>query len=132
MSNFTIYCSLKELLVPCFAAADQGIGFNDSIFFYQRVFVARFTPSGPSTPVRNATNLRTFCFRLSLCLSRVFCDNQRVLRSLIYIEPNQEPMSQPSSSVTNATSLWIFCFREYISLCLSKDSLSCETRSLDR
>ena len=33
MSNFTIYCSLKELLVPCFAAADQGIGFNDSIFF---------------------------------------------------------------------------------------------------
>ena len=43
MSKLTIY-SLEGLLVPCFAAADQGIGFNDPIFFFQNqpVFEARF------------------------------------------------------------------------------------------
>ena len=34
MSKLTIYC-LEELLVPCFAAADREIGFNDQIFFFR-------------------------------------------------------------------------------------------------
>ena len=95
MSKLTIYC-LEGLLVPCFAAADQGIGFNDQICFFQNqpVFEARFTPSRPSTPVRNATKITDLLLkRLSLYLSRDCCHNHRVLRSLIYIEPTQEPMS---------------------------------------
>ena len=63
MSELTI-SYLEGLLVPCFAAADQGIGLNAQFFDTPSVFfVARFTLSQPSTPVRNATNLRTFCFR---------------------------------------------------------------------
>ena len=34
MSKLTIYC-LEGLLVSCFAAADQGIGFNDQFFFFR-------------------------------------------------------------------------------------------------
>ena len=45
-------------------------------------FAARFTLRQPKTPVRNATNLRTFCLSdyLSLCLSRVSlsCDTRSV------------------------------------------------------
>ena len=45
-------------------------------------FAARFTLRPPKTPVRNATNLRTFCLSdyLSLCLSRVSlsCDTRSV------------------------------------------------------
>ena len=68
-----------------FAAADQGIGLNAHFFVRASVFfVARFTLSQPSTPLRNATNLRTFCFGLSSCLSRDFCQNQRVLCSIIW------------------------------------------------
>ena len=63
MSELTISC-LEGLLVRCFAAADQGIGLNPQFFVRANVFfVARFTLSQPSTPVSNATNLRTFCFR---------------------------------------------------------------------
>ena len=63
MSELTISC-LEGLLVPCFAAADQGIGLNAQFFVRASVFfIARFTLSQPSTPARNATNLRTFCFR---------------------------------------------------------------------
>lgn len=63
MSELTISC-LQGLLMPCFAAADQGIGLNPQFFVRANVFfVARFTLSQPSTPVRNATNLRTICFR---------------------------------------------------------------------
>ena len=42
-------------------------------------------------------------------------------------------LRQPKTPVRNATNLRTFCFSDYHyeSLCLSKDSLSCDTRSLD-
>ena len=60
MSKLTIY-SLEGLLVSCFAAADRGIGFNDQIFFFRTSLYLELDLHLPSTPVRNATNLRSFC-----------------------------------------------------------------------
>ena len=48
--------------MPCFSANQKEIRFNAQIFVWTSVFFAAwFTLSQPSTPVRNATNLWTFC-----------------------------------------------------------------------
>ena len=73
-------------------------------------FAGRFTLSQSSPPVRNATYLRTFLLRIYSCLSRDFV-NQHVflLLDLHWDSPK------------------LFCF--LFSPCLSRDSLSCDTRS---
>ena len=85
-------------------------------------FAGRFTLSQSSTPVRNATYLRTFflefiyLFRKILSTSIFFCCS-------IYIE-----IAQNSYEECNEFEDLLF-WRQ--SLCLSRDSLSCDTRSLD-
>lgn len=95
-----------------FAAADQGIGLNAHFFVRASLFfVARFTLSQPSTPLRNATNLRTFCFGLSSCLSRDFCQNQRVLCSLIYTGPavnSREECKVQENLSSHEKNIWLY------------------------
>ena len=80
-------------------------------------FAGRFTLSQSSPPVRNAKYLRTFYFRI---YSRDF-DNQHCCS--IYIET-----AQNSREECNEFADLLFW---RLSLCLSRDSLSCDTRSLD-
>ena len=85
-------------------------------------FAGRFTLSQSSPPVRNATYLRTFflefiyVFREILSTSMFFCCS-------IYIET-----AQNSREECNEFADLLFW---RLSLCLSRDSLSCDTRSLD-
>ena len=85
-------------------------------------FAGRFTLSQSSPPVRNATYLRTFfsefiyVFREILSTSMFFCCS-------IYIETAQN--SRVESNEFADLLFW------RLSLCLSRESLSCETRSLD-
>lgn len=74
-------------------------------------FVARFTSSQPSTPVRNATNLRTFCFRDYLPAFRETCQNQRVLCSLIYIGPavnSREECKVQENLSSHEKNIWLY------------------------
>ena len=85
-------------------------------------FAGRFTLSQSSPPVRNATYLRTFfsefiyVFREILSTSMFFCCS-------IYIET-----AQNSREECNEFADLLFW---RLSLCLSRDSLSCDTRTLD-
>ena len=85
-------------------------------------FPGQFTLSQSSPPVRNATYLRTFflefiyVFREILSTSMFFCCS-------IYIET-----AQNSRRECNEFADLLFW---RLSLCLSRDSLSCDTRSLD-
>ena len=85
-------------------------------------FAGRFTLSQSSPPVRNATYLRTFfsefiyVFREILSTSMFFCCS-------IYIETAQNSREECNEF------LYLLFWR--LSLCLSRDSLSCDTHSLD-
>ena len=85
-------------------------------------FPGQFTSSQSSPLVRNATYLRTFfsefiyVFREILSTSMFFCCS-------IYIETAQNSRRECNEFAD-------FLFRR-LSLCLSRDSLSCDTRSLD-
>ena len=85
-------------------------------------FPGQFTLSQSSPSVRNATYLRTFflefiyVFRNILSTSMFFC-------CWIYIETAQN--SRRECNEFADLLFWI------LSLCLSRDSLSCDTRSLD-
>ena len=76
-------------------------------------FPGRFTLSQSSPPVRNATHLRTSYFRI---YSRDSV-NQHVFRCSIYIETAENSREERNE--------------QRLSLCLSRDSLSCDIRSLD-
>ena len=80
--------------------------------------------------MRDATHLRTFYFsEVNFCLWpwRDFCQPARVLLQV------DLHWRQPYTPMGNATNLRTFCFKDhhYESFCLSRDSLSCATRSLD-
>ena len=78
----------------------------------------RFTLSQSSPPGRNATYLRTFFFRIYLCLSKDFVNRHVFL--LLYLP------AQNSHEECNEFEDLLFW---RLSLCLSRDSLSCDTRS---
>ena len=84
-------------------------------------FPGQFTLSQSSPPVRNATYLRTFFLRIYLCLSRDFVNQHVFLPLDLHWDSPKLP------SLNEFTDL--LCWR--LSLCLSRDSLSCDTRSLD-
>ena len=86
-------------------------------------FAGRFTLSQSSPPVRNATYLRTFFFRIYLRLSRDFVSQHVFFCCSIHIET-----AQNSHEECNEFADLLFW---RLSLCLSRDSLSCDTRSLD-
>ena len=83
----------------------------------------RFTLSQSSPPHRNTTYLRTFFFGIYLCVSRDFVNQHVFLCCSTYIET-----AQNSRGECNEFADLLFC---RLSLCLSRDSLSCDTRSLD-
>ena len=85
-------------------------------------FAGRFTLSQSSPPVRNATYLRTF-FSEFIC---VFCEilsTSMYLGCSIYIETAQNSREECNEFLD------LLFWR--LSLCLSRDSLSCDTHSLD-
>ena len=85
-------------------------------------FAGRFTLSQSLPSVRNATYLRTFFLRIYLCFSRDFV-NQHVFCFSIYIET-----AQNSREECNEFADLLF---SRLSLCLSRESLSRDTRLLD-
>ena len=80
-------------------------------------------PVRPHPPVRNAAYLRTLLFRIYLCLLRDFA-NQHFFYCSIYIETAQNCREECNEFAD------LLFWR--LSLCLSRDSFSSDTRSLDR
>ena len=86
-------------------------------------FPDRFTLSQSSPPVRNATYLRTFFFFEFVSVFWEILSTSMFFGCSIYIET-----AQNSRGECNEFADLLFW---RLSLCLSRDSLSCDTRSLD-
>ena len=85
-------------------------------------FASPFTLSQSSPPVRNATYLRTFFFKFMYVFREILSTSMFFCCS-IYIETAQNSSEECSEFAD------LLFFR--LSLCLSRDSLSCDTRSSD-
>ena len=86
-------------------------------------FPGQFTLSQSSPPVRNATYLRTFFFRIYLCLSRDFV-NQYVFLVLDLHDSPKLPWR-----MQRICGPFVLKTITGLSICLSRDSLSCHTHS---
>ena len=85
-------------------------------------FAGRFTLSQSSPPVRNTTYFRTFFFKFIYVFREILSTSMFFCCS-IYIETVQNSREECNEFAD------LLFFR--LSLCLSRDSLSCDTRSLD-